>query len=226
MFSLLRRPRTRLAYHADLLPFPVLPPLTPVFYSFFLHCIMSSLSFSLFQSLSFFIVLLLPPSFPLYSFILSYLLFFFSSHASTVASNSTIITIFTFVSLLSYRFLLLPALQISFPGVSGVLPRSREPTVFYNRSFSINNRLLKSICTEEGIDFINCWDDFYNKSFLFKNAGLHLDLVGAARPCRLLGYNVSDFRIKTHAASHSLDDVTDTLHREIYIKIFFLKDHV
>ena len=58
-------------------------------------------------------------------------------------------------------------------------------TAFYNRAFSINNR-LKSNYTEEGINFINCWDKFYNKPFLFKSGGLHLNPVEAARFGRLL----------------------------------------
>ena len=50
--------------------------------------------------------------------------------------------------------------------LSGILPRNSALTVFFNRSFSTNN-CLKSICTEESIDFINCWDELYNnKPFL------------------------------------------------------------
>ncbi|ORD93318.1 hypothetical protein ECANGB1_208 [Enterospora canceri] len=79
--------------------------------------------------------------------------------------------------------------------LSGILPRSSAPIAFFNRAFSTNNR-LKSICTDEGIDFINCWDDFYNKPFLFKDDGLHLNQVGAARLGRLLNDKVSDFRRK------------------------------
>ena len=78
---------------------------------------------------------------------------------------------------------------------SGLLPRSSAPTAFFNRVFSTNNR-LKSICTDERIDFINCWDDFYNKPFLFKDDGLHLNPVRAARLGRLLNDKVSDFRRK------------------------------
>ena len=79
--------------------------------------------------------------------------------------------------------------------ISGILPRRSAPTAFFNRAFSTNNR-LKSSCKDEGIDFINCWDDFYNKSFLFKDDGLHLNPVGAARFGSLLNNKVSDFRRK------------------------------
>ena len=76
-----------------------------------------------------------------------------------------------------------------------MLPRSSTPKTFYNRVFSINNR-IKSIFTEEGIDFINCSDDFYNKPFLFKNDGVHLNPAGAARLSRLLNNKVPDFKRK------------------------------
>ena len=62
--------------------------------------------------------------------------------------------------------------------LSEILLQSSGPTAFYNRAFSTNNH-LKSICTGESIDFINYSDDFYNKSFLFKDNGLHLNPVGA-----------------------------------------------
>ena len=79
--------------------------------------------------------------------------------------------------------------------ISGIFPRSSVPKTFYNRAFSTNNR-LKSLFTEESIDFINCWDDFYNKPLLFKYDGLCLNPVGATRFGRLLSDKVSDFRRK------------------------------
>ena len=79
--------------------------------------------------------------------------------------------------------------------VSGILPRTRAPTVFYNRAFSTNNR-LESLCTEEGVDYVNLWDDFYDKPSLFQDDGLHLNAVGDARLGRLLSNKVSSFRPK------------------------------
>ncbi len=63
--------------------------------------------------------------------------------------------------------------------VSGILPRSRASTIFYDRVFSTNSRLL-SFCANEGADYVNLWDNFYNKHFLFQSDGLHLNGVGAA----------------------------------------------
>ena len=79
--------------------------------------------------------------------------------------------------------------------ISGILPRTKAPTVFYDRAFSINSR-LRSLCTEEEVDYVNLWDDFYNKPFLFQEDGLHLNEVGAARLGRLLSNKVSSFRPK------------------------------
>ena len=88
--------------------------------------------------------------------------------------------------------------------ISGILPRTRAPSHFYDRAFSTNSR-LRSLCTEEGVDYVNFWDDFYNKPFLFQEDGLHLNEVGSARFGRLLSNKVSSFRPKNvqldHAAS-------------------------
>ena len=59
--------------------------------------------------------------------------------------------------------------------LSDIHPRSSVPKTFYNRAFSTNN-CLKSLCTEEDIDVINCWNDFYNRPFLFKDS-IQLELL-------------------------------------------------
>ena len=79
--------------------------------------------------------------------------------------------------------------------ISGILPRTKAPSHFYDRAYSTNSR-LRSLCTEEGVDYVNLWDDFYNKPFLFQNDGLHLNAVGSARFGRLLSNKVSSFRPK------------------------------
>ena len=80
--------------------------------------------------------------------------------------------------------------------VSGILPRRRAPKVFYDRAFSTNNR-LKTLCAEEGIDFVDLWNDFYDitgKRQLFDEDGLHLNSVGSARLGRLLNEAVIRYR--------------------------------
>ena len=79
--------------------------------------------------------------------------------------------------------------------ISCILPRTKAPSHFYDRAYSTNSR-LRSLCIEEGVDYMNLWDDFYNKPFLFQEDGLHLNEVGSARFGRLLSNKVSSFRPK------------------------------
>ena len=79
--------------------------------------------------------------------------------------------------------------------ISGILPRIQAPDSFYSKAFSTNNR-LKQLCSQESVDFINMWDDFYNQRDLFLRDGLHLNDVGSARFGRLINSKVSLFRQK------------------------------
>ena len=79
--------------------------------------------------------------------------------------------------------------------ISGVLPRISADNIFYSKAFSLNNR-LQSLCREQGVVFVDMWNDFYNKTGLFQNDGLHLSAVGAARFGRLLNEAVRSFWAK------------------------------
>ena len=79
--------------------------------------------------------------------------------------------------------------------ISGILPRIRATNTFYSKAFSINQR-LKTLCSQENVDFISMWDDFYDKNDLFLRDGLHLNDVGSARFGRLISDKVSHFRQK------------------------------
>ncbi len=79
--------------------------------------------------------------------------------------------------------------------ISGVLPRISAPSVFYSKAFSLNNRLM-SLCLQEGVEFINTWNDFYQQEHLFAKDGLHLSGVGSARLGRLLDGGVRSFWTK------------------------------
>ena len=68
--------------------------------------------------------------------------------------------------------------------ISGILPRINANRLFYNKAFSTNAR-LDNLCREEGVQFINLWNDFYNRDILFKDDGLHLNEIGSARLGRL-----------------------------------------
>lgn len=68
--------------------------------------------------------------------------------------------------------------------ISGILPRINADRLFYNKAFSTNARLV-NLCREEGVRFVNFWNDFYNQETLFNNDGLHLNEIGSARLGRL-----------------------------------------
>ena len=77
--------------------------------------------------------------------------------------------------------------------VSGILPRRGASREFFNRAFSTNNR-LKTLADEEGITFVDFWNDFYGKWRLFSEDGLHLNSIGSARFGRLLNEAVIQYR--------------------------------
>ncbi len=68
--------------------------------------------------------------------------------------------------------------------ISGVLPRIAADNVFYSKEFSLKNR-LETLCKEYGIEFVNMWNDFYNKIGLFTENDLYLSHVGVASFGRL-----------------------------------------
>ncbi len=76
--------------------------------------------------------------------------------------------------------------------ISGILPRIDAIDAFYRKAFSINNR-LKSLCLQEGVDYVNNWDNFYQQPWLFARDGLHLNGIGSARFGRLLNDAVRSF---------------------------------
>ena len=65
-------------------------------------------------------------------------------------------------------------------------------TIFYSKAFSLNNK-LKSLCLQEGVEYIDTWNQFYQKPDLFQSDGLHLSQVGSARLGRLLNDKVVSF---------------------------------
>ncbi len=85
--------------------------------------------------------------------------------------------------------------------ISGVLPRIAAENGFYGKAFSLNNR-LETLCKEHGIEFVNMWND--NKPGLFKEDGLHLSPVGAARFSRLLSEAVRKFWAKNGGSSQGV----------------------
>ncbi len=90
--------------------------------------------------------------------------------------------------------------------ISGVLPRITADNGFYSKACSLNNR-LETLCKEHGIEFVNMWNDFYNKTGLFKQDGLHLSPVGDARFGRLLSKAVRKFWTKKGGNSQGVRPV-------------------
>ena len=84
--------------------------------------------------------------------------------------------------------------------ISGVLPRVAADDLFYSKAFSLNNR-LRNLCKDQGVEFVDMWNDFYNRTGLYHTDGLHLSAVGAARFGRLLSEAVRGFWAKNGAAS-------------------------
>jgi len=74
--------------------------------------------------------------------------------------------------------------------ISGILPRVDAEQSFYDKAFSTNNR-LQSLCSQEDVQFVNLWNDFYDDTYLYQVDGVHLNSVGAARFGRLLCNQVS-----------------------------------
>ena len=89
--------------------------------------------------------------------------------------------------------------------ISGVLPRIDADNLFYSKAFSLNNR-LQSLCKEQGIEFLNMWNDFYKQSGLFQRDGLHLSAVGAARYGRLLNEAVRGFWAKNGTGTDATEN--------------------
>ncbi len=80
---------------------------------------------------------------------------------------------------------------------------SSADRVFYSKVFILSNR-LESFCKENGIEFVNMWSDFYNKTGLFKEDGLRLSSVGAARFRRVLSEAVGKFWVKNGGSSQGI----------------------
>jgi lysophospholipase L1-like esterase len=83
--------------------------------------------------------------------------------------------------------------------ISGIIPRMEADRRFYNMATSVNRRLA-NLCSEEGVGFVNTWDNFYYDRSLFAKDGVHLNQVGAARFGRLLNDAVLEYRSKNGGA--------------------------
>ena len=87
--------------------------------------------------------------------------------------------------------------------ITGVLPRIAAHDDFYSKAFSLNSR-LRNLCKDHGVEFVDMWNDFYNRAGLFHTDGLHLSAVGAARFGRLLSEAVRGFWAKNGTGSDTV----------------------
>ena len=74
--------------------------------------------------------------------------------------------------------------------------------LFYNKVFSLNNG-LRNLCKDNGVEFVNMWNDFYNRTGLFHSDGLYLSAVGDARFGRLVNEAVRSFWLKNVVSSEA-----------------------
>jgi hypothetical protein len=79
--------------------------------------------------------------------------------------------------------------------ISAVLPRFRGSSAFCNRAYNFNSD-IKIICSEEEVEFVSFWDNFYNIQNLYVPDDLHLSDVGSARYGRLLNDAVIKFQAR------------------------------
>ncbi len=84
--------------------------------------------------------------------------------------------------------------------ISGVLPRIRTDDLFYSNAFNLNN-CLRNLCKYHGVQFVDMWNDFHNRTGLLYSDGLHPLEVGAAGLGRLLSEAVHSFWAKNGAGS-------------------------
>ncbi len=68
--------------------------------------------------------------------------------------------------------------------ISGILPRIKPYVGFFSRAHRVNGK-MRMLC-EEGVGFTNPWRHFHEREDLFRDDGLHLNEIGAARFGRLL----------------------------------------
>ena len=74
--------------------------------------------------------------------------------------------------------------------ISGILPRL-DYGGCYNEKIQFINNNLKSLCRNDGINFVDYFDKFNGMTDLFRPDGVHLNAVGSARLGRLLNSSVS-----------------------------------
>ncbi len=84
--------------------------------------------------------------------------------------------------------------------ISGVLPCVAADDLFYSKVFIRNSR-LRNLCKDHGVEFVDMWNDFYNRTGLYHTDGLHLSAAGAAGFGRLLSEGVRSYWTKNDTGS-------------------------
>ena len=79
---------------------------------------------------------------------------------------------------IKFRALLSKLAERRSPGVvMGILPRLKANNKWANDVWEINNFLHKQ-CIERGLTFINCWEYFQKRPYLYQKDGIHLSARG------------------------------------------------
>ncbi|NEQ69830.1 MAG: hypothetical protein F6K21_30930 [Symploca sp. SIO2D2] len=79
--------------------------------------------------------------------------------------------------------------------ISGILPRTKGRDRFFSGAHYTNN-CLETICKQEGVGFVNLWNDFYNKKNYFLPDGLHLSQEGSAKMGQLFNDAIVNFQMR------------------------------
>lgn len=80
--------------------------------------------------------------------------------------------------------------------ISGILPRIKGRDRFFSGAHYTNN-CLETICRQEGVGFVNLWNNFYNKKNYFLPDGLHLNQEGSRIMAEQFNSAIVNFQMGT-----------------------------
>lgn len=73
----------------------------------------------------------------------------------------------------------------------GLLPRLHSGNLEMSKALGINER-MKKYCQQKGVDFLDLWEIFMGKKYLFKKDGIHLNTLGNMKLEKILSKTCED----------------------------------
>ena len=61
--------------------------------------------------------------------------------------------------------------------ITGIIPRMYKTNMWYSKVIGINNRISK-LCQAANIEYIDLWENYFGKSYLYNRDGIHLNKEG------------------------------------------------